>query len=136
MTSTTDTCVMEILAIIAGVIAGIGSGFLSAVLSPFAQRRAEETRTKRQERRRLIAEGRSLVAEARSNDWGFFSVGADPRYLAMRPHLPESVQNAYVPVSSLPMPQAVSQLAALTGPPNHEPLSRAIDDLERQWKLI
>lgn len=120
---------MEFAAIVAGVVAGIGSGFLSAVSTPFVQRRAEETKLRTQARRERIDQGRALLDEARRDNWSNDTLGRDPRFTELRQHLPESVQRDY-------------EVSAMHGHPLqvghrvHNELMEAIDALEAKWKLI
>ena len=119
---------MEWASVVAGVIAGIGSGFLSAVATPFVQRRTEETRARSSARRDLISQGRRLVADARQLDWAPPNVYMDVRYNSLKRHLPEAVKEIY----------AVDlQTVYLTrGRWQHDRLADAIDALERQWRLV
>jgi hypothetical protein len=120
---------MEIGAVVLAVLAGVGSGFLSAVASPFAQRRAEEARLRTQARRERIDQGRALLAEARRGNWGGISVGADTRFTELRPYLPQDIQDRY-------KLSGVEQRTLAVGRQVHNELMNAIDDLEKAWKLV
>lgn len=113
---------------VAAVIAGVGSGFLSAVFSPFAQRRAKEAEIRASERRALVAAGRALVEEARREQWNDQQVGADPRLLALRPHLSEHTRGTY---DLYPVTLSIPKVGVET----HTHLLDEVDDLERKWKL-
>ena len=121
--------VVEWFGIAAGVIAGIGSGFLSALATPFVQRRAEEAKTRQEARRDLVARGRALVVEAAREGWDPPEVARDGRYLQLRPHLSQPVRETY-----RASPRTL--YAYSDGRPSHVMLADAIDVLEKDWKLI
>lgn len=120
---------MDWTATIVAVIAGVGSGFLSALATPFVQRRAEETKARTSARRDAVTRGRELVADARTRNWGRQMIAQDVRFIALRVHLPDTVQQGY---EVAPRTRYVEP----DGGVQHTLLAAAIDDLERRWNLI
>lgn len=121
---------LEWLAIGVAAITGLGSGALSALFSPFAQRRAEETKLRQSERRKLISDGRALIAEA--THWEKARVANDPRFLAVRRHLSEKT------LDDIQSPTLTIAIGSGIGVGNLGHLVKLRDDLERleaEWKL-
>src|SRR4051794_40845541 len=114
---------------VAGIIAGVSSGFLSAVATPFATRRAEEVKTRQATRRESVAQGRALVEEAVRERWSPPKVAKDPRYLDLRPHLPASTRDTYGGDPNM-------LYAYAGGGPTHTELADAIDALATKWRLV
>ena len=102
--------------IIVAVIAAAGGFAVGWISRPAAQVAAEETRQRSERRRQIVADARELVAEV-LNEGGdgaqFIDMERDPRYLAMRPHVPE-FQSGYGP----------------------EDLAGFVDRLEERWNLV
>ena len=120
---------MDWTATVIAVIAGVGSGFLSALASPFAQRRAEEAKARTTARRVVVSGGRQLVSEARREEWSPVLIAHDLRYMALIPHLSETVRQKYdVNTRTL--------YVEIGGALRHPALAAEIDDLERRWNLI
>lgn len=119
---------MDIAAVVVAVIAGAGSGFLSALVTPFAQRRGQESRDRTQARRELIAKGRILVQKADAEGWSPVEISQAVDWLTLRAHLPKELVEDYTP---RPRTSYVSSDSV-----RHGDLADAIDQLERAWRLV
>lgn len=131
---------MEWLAIPAGIIAGIFSGWAAAwVGRPAAQTTAEEVKIRQAERRTIVADARTALAKALAEDWNLYHIKADPRLFRLSgsvegeaKELLERPNNAMQEVlieGALPMHLRPNQSLILA-------LKSEVDRLEREWNLI
>lgn len=120
------------IAIITGVLSGLGSGALAAWLQrPAASAAAEEIRLRTRQRRDIVAAGRQLVADATAGGWEPQQVSKDRRFMALRPHLEGRVLDRYEPGRR----RMVATLYDDSVQPYGDLLD-GIDHIEETWKLV
>lgn len=120
------------LAILAGILSGIGSGFFAAIVTPFAARRAEETQQRQASRRQLVADARTMLAEANDAVWEFESFMSDATYLALSAHLSKAVREEYEGVSI----EEQRHGAWVQPDVPFDSLRTEIARIEREWNLV
>lgn len=121
------TIIVAIVSALGGGIAGFAGGWFTR---PAAQGKVDEDALKRQQRRKVIADARQMVAEANADNLPKHALATDPRLLAIASQLDEGVMNAY---KFNPMPAFSTPLL---GKEIHTPLLKNLDRLEKQWNLL
>lgn len=130
--------------VIAGLVAGLGSGLFGAWLGPFATQRAEETKLRAAARRQLVEEGRELAIEFIPRPAGP-DLWDDPRFVRLRPHLSSEVSRFYTweGMRDWQKPAPKDDPAALEvwhrqkiDSTEHVSLLNDLTRLERKWKLV
>jgi hypothetical protein len=120
MSASTRSGMLSYVEWIPGVLAGVLSGWIGALVTGYAQQRsaieAEAARSRGQHKRDMISNGRYLVQDALLNGWPDERVTIDWRYSHLRQHL-------------------ASLSAAPDRDTQHAGLLSALDQLEREWKL-
>jgi hypothetical protein len=115
--------------VVAGAVAGAGTGLITSVVAPWTNWGIEKRREKRAARTQLIADWRAMVARHLADS---DRIVDDPDYLKLRRHLsPErlrrvEVTHHVVVTDSTRGISADDKLAAVT---------EQIDELEREWDV-
>ena len=133
------------MGVITVVVAGI-AGASSSLIAPWAKYGVDRRQARSAERRRLIASWRELIAEnhkpVSGNSRilaGFCPIIDDPRFLSLRPHL--SAQLVSVLHEDMGGGGGDESTTIVLGArPGLDPVlnrvAEAVDDLERDWKLV
>lgn len=117
--------------VVAGAVAGAGTGLITSVIAPWANWGIEKKRGQRAARIKLIADGRYMIArrlESETSDEMVY----DPAYAALRPHLTDERRQRIERTHQLVI------RAGVRGLPADDALlavSEQLDELERGWGL-
>ena len=119
--------------IIAGAVAGLGSGAAASLGAPWVQHAVETRRAKIERRRALIDGWRDMIARNYSPGYGDKGVLEDLAYPKLRGHLRDEVRR------ELEDPRTVivgPDSPGIAESPVLATLSEEIDRIEREWKLV
>jgi hypothetical protein len=124
--------------VVAGAIAGLGSGFLAAVAAPWAQWGVDQRRDRLEHRRALVASWRELLARHYGpSETPEHLLLDEPAYLTLRPHLTSDERRRLEGTADGPI-EVVFGRASQFGPSIdwvRQLLTEAIERTERNWKL-
>jgi hypothetical protein len=138
---------MDWSSVIAGGVAGVGTGTLSSWLTPRAQWSVDKKRDKETTRKELIAGGRALLHDATvgkgskaTAGWSKEDMMADTRFMALQPHLTLETVALFDAGSNRPT-LVVRQTdddspKSLRGFGHILALRKDIDRLEKAWDLV
>ncbi len=124
-------------AIVAGAVAGLGSGVVASLIAPWVQLAVEKRRDRRRRRRELIDSWRAMVARHHAAGYTLSDLVDDPGYLSLRARLSADVRTRLEAMPGTEVNPIEVRVGAkgVSARPDLDLVLREIDRLEQAWDL-